>query len=111
MLRGYVRLRHSWLLHLDFAQPALGPQRRTASGATSSSISTTVARMLECDKPWRCPASTTRQPQQNNVAAGVGPIGNGIAWDVLARGCGPWLDPGRCPLFKLGNDTGSYVAV
>ena len=45
--------------------------------------------------PRRAVAGVLRYPQQHDVAARVRPIGYGVTRHILARGCRPWLDPGR----------------
>jgi hypothetical protein len=51
--------------------------------------------LLEGQKARRAIAGCLRHPQQNDVAAGVGPVTGGIAGRVRTRCCRPWLDPRR----------------
>jgi hypothetical protein len=49
--------------------------------------------LLERQKARRAIASRLRHPQQDNIAAGVGPVAHGIAGGIRTGGCRPWLNP------------------
>jgi hypothetical protein len=85
-------------------QRPCGRPRRFATGSTSWALAlANMAAQLQClfegEIARRAITSRLRHPQQNDVAARVGPVAHSIAWRIRAGGCRPWLDPWGCSGF------------
>jgi len=68
-------------------------------------------RLLEGEKARRCPASIAREPEQDDVAARVRSVADGVLGDVLARRYGPGLHPGCRAALQIGNDACRYFSI
>jgi hypothetical protein len=66
---------------------------RISSEDTLPDVAAQLQSLLECEEARGAITSRLCHPQQNNVAARVGPVAHSVAWSIRAGACRPWLNP------------------